>query len=303
MMRERTAVVLLIVTSWSSSALAGNWYAQMTTPKKVDACIEWEGTIDDSLAEMQHRFGNCGVNLDSTSLTEGFIIRCPARHVTAIVFRHERDCQSLKNSLAEKTKFNIDAIAPPGPNPGAWITGMSTCVETLISPEVVAKHALQKASNYCECMANGLGIVEDYNHDDQPPKQKLLVVTQRCLKFAYDRAVPLKKVESTFEAVGDWTSPRSQPIDVVSGATAANQVVLGEHESAISKGDSYSNVGRKLAAYAGEKTTSGDLLWVKYNTPALLAYPDSGGLCALTFNKGKLEECEGCNPEMFACEN
>jgi hypothetical protein len=57
-----------------------------------------------------------------------------------------------------------------------------------------------------------------------------------------------------------------------------------------------------LQGYPAEKLTSGDGLTATFRTPALLTYPDAGGACVLTFAKGRLERCEGCDPQRFRCD-
>jgi hypothetical protein len=51
-----------------------------------------------------------------------------------------------------------------------------------------------------------------------------------------------------------------------------------------------------------EKYPYGDYLDVTYKDPRVLAYPDANGVCKLTFEKGKLWRCEGCDPTHFGCE-
>jgi hypothetical protein len=59
---------------------------------------------------------------------------------------------------------------------------------------------------------------------------------------------------------------------------------------------------QSLGTYADpEKRTSGDYLWATFKTPELLLYADAGGHCELTFHNGKLESCEGCSADKFAC--
>ncbi len=70
----------------------------------------------------------------------------------------------------------------------------------------------------------------------------------------------------------------------------------------ITNGATYASVMETLRDYQATKMTSGDLLWVTYKTPALLAYPDSGGECVLTFETARLSSCSGCDPIRFGCE-
>jgi hypothetical protein len=71
--------------------------------------------------------------------------------------------------------------------------------------------------------------------------------------------------------------------------------------SAVRAGDSYAAVMAALQAYPAEKLPAGDDLTATFREPALLAYPGAGGACVLSFARGRLERCAGCDPLRFQC--
>ena len=70
----------------------------------------------------------------------------------------------------------------------------------------------------------------------------------------------------------------------------------------VKAGASYGEVMATLQDFkAVEKKPYGDYLDVTYRDPPLLTYPDAGGSCVLSFSKGKLSKCKGCDPVHFIC--
>jgi hypothetical protein len=85
-------------------------------------------------------------------------------------------------------------------------------------------------------------------------------------------------------------------------ASTKRAVAPGVAVRVISKGASYSDVMDALGGFPAEKRPYGDYLDATYKSAELLAYPDAGGACLLTFAKGLLSSCSGCDPRRFHCD-
>jgi hypothetical protein len=88
-------------------------------------------------------------------------------------------------------------------------------------------------------------------------------------------------------------------------ATRGDEAIPAKPEGpqlrAIRKGMRYEEVMSELRGLDAKKKTYGDYLKATYSSPELLAYPDAGGACQLTFDRGRVLSCEGCNPDRFRC--
>jgi hypothetical protein len=72
-------------------------------------------------------------------------------------------------------------------------------------------------------------------------------------------------------------------------------------DARIKHGDTYDSVMEKLNGYEATKKVYGGYLDAEFRDTALVAYPDAGGVCRLTFDNGRLFRCEGCKPGRFKC--
>ncbi len=72
-------------------------------------------------------------------------------------------------------------------------------------------------------------------------------------------------------------------------------------DAPIKSGDAYDSVMEKLKGYDATKKVYGGWLDAEFRDPTLVAYPDAGGVCKLTFDNGRLFRCQGCKPGRFKC--
>jgi hypothetical protein len=284
-------MLLTLLMLWSCSAFASNWYAKPSPDgSRVQACIQWPESIDESLAAINTKLGDCLIDLHDYQLAAGFVIRCPAAKTTVMIYRHERDCLALKTAAERGQKLDLDDVVPPGMNPGAWITALSSCYRTGVTKDVVTKARLQKTSDYCECMANAFGNVE---HDDEQAAtaEAMAPKVQRCARQALGSKLSESQVRDLLSVA--LKSKASENASRTRGSASART---------FAKGDAYADVTAGLAGFSADKNAYGDYLDVTYRPGKLSAYPDTEARCLLTFHRGILQSCSGCDPKRFTCE-
>jgi hypothetical protein len=127
--------------------------------------------------------------------------------------------------------------------------------------------------------------------------------------------------EIGFQSLGAVHSQRSRNVDKRDGgrapAAAARSDIRQPVVSDVAEPDAgdwlsmpmritrdmaYGDVMSALRAFPCEKSTSGDYLWARFQSPALLAYPDAGGNCVVSFLKARVIRCEGCSSQVFQCD-
>lgn len=290
-MRALLVVSLLLIPD---AVRASSWYAQFFGGSRVAQCIHWPETIDESWAALNKQWGvDCELVSKDGAAVFGYRFRCGPDN-NQFAFRTRENCESFKTTLNTGKQLNIEDYIPRvAKNRGGWVAGFDSCFHSAATPDNLRTVGLQNITDYCVCVSN-----ETSQHkDDALTREIVAAALEKCIA-QLGGSVPkplLSFVSKVISRAGNIARENAE----------LKKEIQRKKPSAVTKivrGLSYSEVQERLKDYAAPKRlTSENYLWLKYEVPALLMYPDAKGECSLTFEKGKLSSCSGCNVEMFGC--
>lgn len=309
------ALALFVIPS---VARAEYWSAKLSPDgNRVHACIWEKGTIDERLRAVQAADRSCALKTDVVFTALGFYIRC-SNGAGLLSFRHERDCLLFQGSLNAGRRLDTPQIAPPGTrSPNFWATALEGCLGTGISAKAVSDGVVQKVASYCECTAAWAGKLKQ-DSDALSSRKSFVATVKQCGRqhlgavasdaladAIFDTLVARAGLaaKSTASKTSEATAQVTTMNSTYNAGTAPLTAEPKPQPPVITRGASYADVMKSLQGFtAKEKHPYGDYLDVKYSDPPLLAYPDAGGTCVLTFNVGRLLWCVGCDPARFRCQ-
>jgi hypothetical protein len=290
----RSAVLALSLAA-AGAARASSWRAAPSEEGAGKRCVEVKETIDEFVASRARIMGTCKLSLDVAQLSRGYVVLCgPERGF--ILFRSQRTCLASLGAVKAQRLLTASEAAPEGTiSPERWLDTMGVCLRS-VTPELVSAGRVHAQVSWCECAASWAGGFRD--EVEAPRLQGAWgEALGRCSEAALGERLPVETLSEAAAAMRGALVARNAPAARSSGVS---QPLTGD-ASAVRAGDAYAAVMSTLQAYPAEKATSGDDLTATFRTPALLTYPDAGGACVLTFAKGRLERCEGCDPLRFKC--
>jgi hypothetical protein len=292
------SAVLALSLSAAGAARASSWRAAPSEEGPGKRCVEVKETIDEFVASRARRMGTCKLNLDVAQLSRGYVVLCgPERGF--ILFRSQRTCLASLGAVKAQRLLTASEAAPEGTtSPERWLDTMGVCLRS-VTPEVVSAGRVQAQVSWCECAASWAG---GFRGEAEVPRLQGAweEALGRCSEAILGARLPAETLSE--EAAAMLGALAARPAPAAAGSNPGPPAT-GDASAvrAVRAGDAYAVVMSTLQAYPAEKQTSGDDLTATFRTPALLTYPDAGGACVLTFAKGRLEQCEGCDPLRFKC--
>ncbi len=300
---RRFRVVLAVVANAAlvGQARASAWYPQMTNGDHVTACVEMPYSIDQIWAALNEKFGvTCEYPNDARFRVLGIRLTCGLDNAQYL-FRSRQDCETFETTINERKKLDVLEFVPPGVvNRDGWLVAYDGCMRAAATPSNISKLGLQWVADYCLCTSNELGA--NTRTDEDVNAEIATHAVDVCAERASGRPLTpevREAVHAALERAVNRAKGRRRGASVQARRPRTTTESTG---GAIKRGESYSDVMRALAGIRGAKNPYGDFLDVTYTDPSLLAYPDAGGECKLTFDRAHLAQCSGCDPARFRCE-
>lgn len=281
-------VAFLAVAIMSPLAARASWYARMENGSKVSSCVQFAEPLDTTWATLNQRFGvKCELVNDVKWRVVANAFRCGEAGLQ-LFFRTHENCESFKATANAGHHANVADYAPAGlRNPDGWIVAFDGCYENAALPENIATIGLQRITDYCVCISTRLANYKD--------RELTAAIAARAVEACTGKDLPAS-MSRMLKSAMNRGKKKAAHLPASTDSRRAD-------EFTIRTGDSYALVMERLSAFSAKKSPYGDFLDADYKDPALLAYPDAGGFCRLSFTKGRLSKCSGCNPERFKCEN
>lgn len=306
----RSLLLACLMAATLPSVASAYWYARSDDGATFSACVEFKETLDQTKDRLTRATGaKCEYVNDARFRFQGFIFSCGNAGMH-FLFRSKENCNTFRLAVSGQREAKGSDYVPPGvANRDAWIVAYSACMEEAAIPGTVALAGLQWVADYCMCVSTKVAtigeaklggdgmanIVEGCSGKTLPPAMREFIAggMDRALAKAKKSPAP-----TTPDAPPGVPQPRAvAPTTAVARETNAT----AKPKAKILKGDSYAEVMARLAGFKAEKKPLGDFLDATYTEPSLLAYPDAGGECVVTFKVARVVWCKGCSPDLFDC--